>query len=111
MRTSRCGADDELQAARGVPPLSPPPARAHHHSTPQRTCLTSLCTAPPPLPPPHTSQDMLDLAFEPTDSSRLGCQVVLSPEVEGLVVYLPRGFNNIMDNIPFEDGESLGRGA
>ena len=30
-------------------------------------------------------------------------QVVLSPEVDGLVVYLPRGFNNIMDNIPFQD--------
>ena len=56
-------------------------------------------------------QDMIDLAYAPSDSSRLGCQVILSPDVEGLVVYLPRGFNNIMDNIPFEDGASLGRGA
>ena len=42
-------------------------------------------------------------------ASRLACPADESKE--GLVVYLPRGFNNIMDNIPFEDGESLGRGA
>ena len=48
-------------------------------------------------------QDMIDLAFSPTETSRLGCQVVLTPELDGLVVKLPKGANNIMDNIPFED--------
>jgi hypothetical protein len=28
-------------------------------------------------------------------------QVMLSSELEGMVIYLPRGHNNIMDDIPF----------
>ena len=47
-------------------------------------------------------QDMLDLAHEPRDNSRLGCQVRLSPELDGLVVAVPRGANNLFDHIPFE---------
>jgi len=51
--------------------------------------------------PDEDELDMIDLAYEPTPTSRLGCQVVLSSELEGMVIYLPRGHNNIMDDIPF----------
>ena len=33
-------------------------------------------------------EDMLDQAFYVEDNSRLGCQIVLKPELEGLVVRL-----------------------
>lgn len=33
--------------------------------------------------------DMLDLAFGLTETSRLGCQVEMTPELDGLVVKLP----------------------
>ena len=36
-----------------------------------------------------TEQDMLDVAFEPKKNSRLSCQIVVSDELEGLVVKLP----------------------
>jgi 2Fe-2S ferredoxin len=53
--------------------------------------------------PSEAEQDMLDLAYSPRDTSRLGCQVVLSPELDGLVIRLPNGANNLMDFVPFED--------
>lgn len=34
-------------------------------------------------------EDMLDLAFGLTETSRLGCQLVMSDELDGLVVSLP----------------------
>lgn len=34
-------------------------------------------------------EDMLDLAFEVEHTSRLGCQIVMSDELDGLVVALP----------------------
>ena len=33
--------------------------------------------------------DMLDLAYEPSSSSRLSCQITVSDELNGLVVHLP----------------------
>ena len=45
---------------------------------------------------------MLDLAHEPRPSSRLGCQLELRPELEGMVVHMPNGANNLFDHIPFE---------
>lgn len=39
--------------------------------------------------------DMLDLAYEPTDTSRLGCQVVMTKELGGMVVTIPAGVNNL----------------
>ena len=33
--------------------------------------------------------DMLDMAFEPNKLSRLSCQIIVSDELEGLVVNLP----------------------
>ncbi|KAL1524821.1 hypothetical protein AB1Y20_019701 [Prymnesium parvum] len=53
-------------------------------------------------PPSEEEQDMLDLAFEPRRTSRLGCQIVLRPELEGLVVAVPSQANNLFDHIPFE---------
>ena len=34
-------------------------------------------------------EDMLDLAFEPKKNSRLSCQIVVSNEIDGLVVDIP----------------------
>jgi len=34
-------------------------------------------------------EDMLDLAFDVRDNSRLGCQIVMTEELDGIVVALP----------------------
>ena len=34
-------------------------------------------------------QDMLDMAFEPKKNSRLSCQIIVSDELDGLVVNIP----------------------
>ncbi len=36
-------------------------------------------------------EDMLDLAFGLQATSRLGCQIVITPELDGLTVKLPAG--------------------
>lgn len=42
------------------------------------------------LPPKQTGEeDMLDLAFNLTETSRLGCQIKVTKELDGLVVALP----------------------
>lgn len=41
-------------------------------------------------------EDMLDLAFGLTQTSRLGCQIIMSPELDGLVVSLPQATRNMM---------------
>merc|ERR1719339_799196 len=38
--------------------------------------------------------DMLDLAFGLTDTSRLGCQVCMSKELDGVVARVPEGVND-----------------
>uniref|UniRef100_A0A6M2DGC4 Putative ferredoxin n=1 Tax=Xenopsylla cheopis TaxID=163159 RepID=A0A6M2DGC4_XENCH len=38
--------------------------------------------------------DMLDLAYDLTDTSRLGCQIILSKELNGLVVKVPATIND-----------------
>ena len=48
------------------------------------------------LPPAsEDEEDMLDLAFGLTGTSRLGCQIVLSQELDGLTVRLPKATRNI----------------
>jgi len=42
-----------------------------------------------PNKPGEEEMDMLDLAYELTDTSRLGCQIILSEELNGLEVRLP----------------------
>jgi 2Fe-2S ferredoxin len=39
-------------------------------------------------------EDMLDLAFGLQATSRLGCQIVMTPSLDGLVVRLPAGTRN-----------------
>mmetsp|Transcript_9754 Transcript_9754/g.21716 ORF Transcript_9754/g.21716 Transcript_9754/m.21716 type:complete len:326 (-) Transcript_9754:100-1077(-) len=51
--------------------------------------------------PSEAEQDMIDLAYQPQITSRLGCQIVLTKELDGMVVLLP-GSNNLMDFVPFE---------
>ena len=41
-------------------------------------------------------EDMLDLAFGLQATSRLGCQIVMTPELDGLVVKLPAATRNLM---------------
>jgi 2Fe-2S ferredoxin len=41
-------------------------------------------------------EDMLDLAFGLTHTSRLGCQIRMTKELDGLVVKLPAATRNMM---------------
>ena len=41
-------------------------------------------------------EDMLDLAFGLTRTSRLGCQIIISDELDGLTVSLPAETRNMM---------------
>ncbi len=41
-------------------------------------------------------EDMLDLAFALTHTSRLGCQIKITPELDGLTVTLPAATRNMM---------------
>jgi len=40
-------------------------------------------------------EDMLDLAFGLTQTSRLGCQLIMTKDLDGLVVTLPAATRNI----------------
>src|SRR3954447_2748476 len=42
-------------------------------------------------------EDMLDLAFGLTATSRLGCQIIMSEELDGLTVTLPSTTRNMMN--------------
>ena len=44
--------------------------------------------------PTEDEEDMLDLAFGLQKTSRLGCQIVMTRELDGLVVALPAGTRN-----------------
>lgn len=46
--------------------------------------------------------DMIECAHEPQDTSRLGCQIVLKPDLDGMKLTLPGGSNNMFDFIPFD---------
>lgn len=39
--------------------------------------------------PTEDEEDMLDLAFGLTRTSRLGCQIIMTEELDGLTVHLP----------------------
>ena len=41
-------------------------------------------------------EDMLDLAFGLTATSRLGCQIIITEELDGLVVKLPASTRNLL---------------
>jgi 2Fe-2S ferredoxin len=44
--------------------------------------------------PTEDEEDMLDLAFGLEQTSRLGCQIVITEALDGLVVRLPAGTRN-----------------
>jgi len=41
-------------------------------------------------------EDMLDLAFNLTRTSRLGCQIIITEELDGLTVRLPAAARNLL---------------
>ena len=46
-------------------------------------------------PATEDEEDMLDLAFGLTHTSRLGCQIIMKPELDGLTVRIPSGTRNL----------------
>lgn len=46
--------------------------------------------------PSDDEEDMLDLAFALTQTSRLGCQIIMTKELDGLTVTLPAATRNMM---------------
>jgi 2Fe-2S ferredoxin len=42
-------------------------------------------------------EDMLDLAFGLSKTSRLGCQIIMTEELDGLTVTLPQATRNMMN--------------
>ena len=44
--------------------------------------------------PTEDEEDMLDLAFELQETSRLGCQIIMTDALDGLLVKLPSGTRN-----------------
>ena len=64
----------------------------------------AVARLPPQVSPEHwesvgpakpQEHDMLDLAYGLTDTSRLGCQISLTAEMDGLLVTVPDGVNNM----------------
>jgi ferredoxin len=45
--------------------------------------------------PEEAEEDMLDLAFGLTHTSRLGCQIILTKELDGMKIILPSATRNI----------------
>jgi ferredoxin len=45
--------------------------------------------------PSEDEEDMLDLAFGLTPTSRLGCQIVMSEELDGLTLVVPSETRNV----------------
>ena len=80
---------------------------AHHHHIPlEGACEGSLACATchvivlpqwfGKLPGAvEEEEDMLDMAFGLTATSRLGCQVIVTPELDGLEVTIPAASRNI----------------
>ena len=46
--------------------------------------------------PEEEEEDMLDLAFGRTDTSRLGCQIKRTKELEGIRATIPGGADNML---------------
>jgi 2Fe-2S ferredoxin len=47
--------------------------------------------------PSDDELDMLDLAFGLTETSRLGCQIVMTEKLDGLTVSLPKEVRNMLN--------------
>ncbi|XP_022904203.2 adrenodoxin-like protein 2, mitochondrial [Onthophagus taurus] len=48
-----------------------------------------------PEKPSDEELDMLDLAYDLSDTSRLGCQIILSEKLDGLEVQVPATINDV----------------
>jgi 2Fe-2S ferredoxin len=48
--------------------------------------------------PSEDEEDMLDLAFGLTKTSRLGCQIIMSEDLDGLTVRLPESSRNALND-------------
>ncbi len=48
--------------------------------------------------PSDEENDMLDLAFGLTETSRLGCQVKMTQELDGLIVRIPSATRNVQQS-------------
>lgn len=48
--------------------------------------------------PSEDEEDMLDLAFGLTQTSRLGCQIIMSKELDGFTVTVPSESRNVSIN-------------
>ena len=46
--------------------------------------------------PSEDEEDMLDLAYDIQKTSRLGCQIALTDDLDGLVVRLPKDVRNML---------------
>jgi ferredoxin len=44
--------------------------------------------------PSEDEEDMLDMAFGLTETSRLGCQIVVTKEMDGVELEMPRATRN-----------------
>ena len=55
-------------------------------------------------PATEDEEDMLDLAFGLTHTSRLGCQIIMSEELDGLTVRLPAATRNMMVDLSTSSG-------
>jgi ferredoxin len=61
------------------------------------TCHVIVDPAYYPLldPPDDDELDMLDLAWGVTDTSRLACQMKITPKCNGMKIAIPRHANNV----------------
>lgn len=48
-----------------------------------------------PTGPGDEEMDMLDLAYELNETSRLGCQIIMTKDLDGLEVKLPTSINDV----------------
>ena len=46
------------------------------------------------IEPTEDEMDMLDLAYDLTDHSRLGCQIITKPEIDNIELIIPNGTRN-----------------
>jgi 2Fe-2S ferredoxin len=95
----RDGTRREVEAALGLSVLE----IAHRHNVDiEGACEGSLACStchvivdaawfPKLAAPTEDEEDMLDLAFDLQETSRLGCQVIMTEALDGLVVKLPAG--------------------
>ena len=98
----RNGANREVDAPVGLSVLE----IAHRHNVDiEGACEGSLACStchvivdagwfPKLAKPTEDEEDMLDLAFGLEQTSRLGCQIVMTAALDGLVVKLPAGTRN-----------------